>query len=177
MQNGEGIRFQQPRFSLMPTPSWGLQSPFVIDINIPLQKNPNGKNCVLEAFCKHQYWEDKDGHLCSDFDWPVFQVAANPSIMTGANNLLINENTPDGYSDYKQERPSCTSINKPNRFADPTFDIFPAFLDTTIIEPDALCIRFGYTDQQAVWGANADHDYYSDLGRTCSERGISFRVP
>ena len=58
MQNGEGVRFQQNRFSVMASDYWGLPNPFLFDMNWPPQKSAYGKNCALEVFCKHQYWKD-----------------------------------------------------------------------------------------------------------------------
>ena len=43
-------------------------------------------------------------------------------------------------------------------------------------DPDAMCIRFGYTDTEQEYGKDANPDVYGG-GVRSSERGISFRVP
>ena len=69
--------------------------------------------------------------------------------MTGAHRHLVLDDVFDDWPDsHKQERPSCVSINKPNRFTpELACDVMPPTTATTLVEPDAMVIRFGYTDQ------------------------------
>jgi hypothetical protein len=79
------------------------------------------------------------------------------------------------------ERTSCVYINKPTRFVPSgSHDEYPVTLTKSICEPNALTVRFGFTDQVKKWGNNFDPYYYTQggiEGMDCNERGISFTVP
>ena len=68
-------------------------------------------------------------------------------------------------------------LNQPTRCTEPlnnpALDVEYVNSTAAIAEPDALAIRFGYTDQVQYYGSNLA----PSTMRTSTQRGISFRVP
>ena len=79
----------------------------------------------------------------------MFQTAANPTLITGPHQHLTNVDAygmPDD-ADYV-ERPSCVTINVPTEF-DNRRNRSPSLPPDEMYNwanPDALTIRFGYSD-------------------------------
>ena len=103
-------------------------------------------------------------------------------MLTGAHHSLENKDAYD-YPDTQdyQERPSCLSINVPTEFDNRRGKPASAPVDEMFnwANPDALTIRFGYTDQLMAFGASADPLEYpvGQNAKQATERGISFRKP
>ncbi len=106
-----------------------------------------GRNSAFEVFAVQQYWTDWQNSHVASYSYPMFQVAANPLLITGENNFLERIDK-HGITGYFTERPACTTINKPN-WTVGTFssDLYPPADNVNFTEPDAIAIRFGYTDQ------------------------------
>jgi hypothetical protein len=112
----------------------------------------------------NQYWKDYAALEVGSWIAPIFQVAANPWIVTGGNKGLQRVDLYPATSAEFAERPACVTVNKPTRFfGDPgsVFDVDQPGETFMVYEPDAFAIRFGYDDQRSEWGDGFDEAWYN----------------
>ena len=158
--NCKGPRFTHERMALHPADYWTFPTSFSTNTTQLPQKSFRGKNTLFETYAVQPYWTQYNTVFqCSSFHQQLFSISANPHVPTGANDNLtvddifdININVPTAL-----ERTSCVCINKPTRFVPSgSHDEFPVPYTKSICEPNALTVRFGFTDQDKRWGHGFD---------------------
>ena len=133
-----------------------------LNVDRPSQSTVDGRNSAFEVLSTVQYIHDTTVHptnFFGSYHVPIFQVAANPHLLTGANRDLHAYDNPNMSNTQRfQERPAATCINlptrvcgneNPNNFPPGTGvaeDMNLVYQNKIYAEPDALAIRFGYTD-------------------------------
>ena len=178
-KNADGPIAHQTKFSVVAKKDkWAFSE---TQGTAPPQKDPLGRNAAFEVCAAQHYWTDKDLDTVGCYSYPIFEVCANPHIVTGKNNLLAREDVCGitGATRFS-ERPSCVTINKPKLFWGTNGQSTgQPSTGANFAEPDALVVRFGYTDMEEEYGDGFDPDTYQPgtSHLVASERGISFRVP
>ena len=142
-------------------------------------------NSAFEVYAQKQFWRDEtidgvDQLTLGSMQYPIVQICANPNLITGNNAELMHADDTNPLNENRySERPALMCLNLPPRLTaplqDPSPDLDYVHSTAQTAEPDALAVRFGYTDKPLYFGEDAHDQAYEYSSST--ERGISFRSP
>ena len=110
----DGVSAIQTRFAVMADLArWAIP-----DMQTVPQHGLLSRNSAFEVLAVNEYFTDYAQDQLGSWNVPIFQVAANPWIVTGTNTQLTRPDIlpPPGPAEDYAERPACVTVNKPTRF-------------------------------------------------------------